>query len=84
MRIKEVKAHVIKNSRGEDTIEVLVNKKYRASAPSGASVGKHEVPSFPPQGVRYAVTFMNKYPNFSGFSLDEFEDLVVFDHLCLG
>jgi len=81
MRLKEVKARVIQNSRGEETIEVIVNKNYRASAPSGASIGKYEVPAFPSQGVRYAVTFLNKYPNFKGFSLEEFDDLKVFDNL---
>ena len=41
MKIEEIKAGVIKNSRGEDAIEILVNKKYKGSTASGASNGKH-------------------------------------------
>ena len=81
MRIKEVKARAIKNSRGEKAIEVTINKRYTASTPSGASTGKHEVPCFPKQGIGFAIKFINKYPNFKGFPIEEFEDLRVFDLL---
>ena len=45
MIIKKVKAKVISNSRGEDTIKIQVKSDFgkgEASAPSGASKGKHE------------------------------------------
>src|SRR3989338_4164567 len=58
MHIKEVRAHIIKNSRGEKAIEIIVNKKYKASAASGASTGKHEVPCFSSQGIEFSVTFI--------------------------
>src|SRR3989338_2095755 len=79
MHIKEVLAHIIKNSRGEKAIEIIVNKKYKASAASGASTGKHEVPCFSSQGIEFSVTFINKHPHFKNFSLTEFFDLAVFD-----
>src|SRR3989344_3798380 len=79
MHIKEVRAHIIKNSRGEKAIEIIVNKKYKASAASGASTGKHEVPCFSSQGIEFSVTFINKHPHFKNFSLTEFSDLAVFD-----
>ncbi len=79
MKIQEVKAYVIKNSRGEDAIEILVNKKYRASAPSGASTGKHEVACFSEKGISFSVNFINTHPHFKNFSLEEFSDLAVFD-----
>jgi len=81
MIIKEVRARIIKNSRGEDAIEVTVNKKYTTSAPAGASTGTHEVVAFPVKGIRFSVAFLNKYPNFSGLRLEEFADLGVFDVL---
>ncbi len=50
-KITSVKGRLIYNSRGTKTIEVDVtsDKKFlgRVCAPSGASVGKHEVFNFP-------------------------------------
>lgn len=79
MYIKEVKAHVIKNSRGEDAIEVLINKKYKGSAPSGASTGIHEVPCFSPQGILASVSFLNTHAHLPGLKIEEFSDLALFD-----
>ncbi|MEK6892685.1 MAG: hypothetical protein AABX07_00610 [Nanoarchaeota archaeon] len=45
MQIKEVSARKIKDSRGEETIEVSVNG-CKASSPSGKSKGKYETPSY--------------------------------------
>ena len=45
MILKQVKAKKIKNSRGEPTIEVTINK-VKASAPSGKSIGKYETPQY--------------------------------------
>lgn len=79
MHIKDIKARIIQNSRGENAIEVLVNKKYKASAPSGASTGRHEVPCFSSRGIHFSVDFINKHPHFRNFSLEEFSDLALFD-----
>jgi enolase len=49
MFIKEVVPSIIKNSRGEETIQVVVKTprgKFIASAPGGKSTGKYEVPAF--------------------------------------
>ncbi len=45
MLIKKISARKIKDSRGEDTIEVSVNGQ-KASSPSGKSKGKYETPSY--------------------------------------
>lgn len=75
MKIKKIRAKPIFNSRGEQTIEITVNGKYSASAPSGASVGRHEVMAFPKEGV--PVEFVNKElsKGLSGFRVEAFEDL---------
>ncbi|MBS3170756.1 hypothetical protein J4223_03160 [Candidatus Woesearchaeota archaeon] len=78
MLIKDLKARVIKNSRNENAIEVIVNKKYVASAPSGASTGMYEVKAFT-KDVRFAVNYLNKYSVHYDF--EEFKDLEVLDHL---
>ena len=48
--ISSLKGRIVFNSRGSKSIEidVITDNKFlgRASAPSGASVGSHEVPSF--------------------------------------
>jgi len=49
MHIKGVEAKIIKDSRGEDTVEVLVKTTegiFSGSAPFGKSVGKHETHAF--------------------------------------
>ncbi|MBS3162789.1 enolase [Candidatus Woesearchaeota archaeon] len=80
MLIKELKARIIKNSRNENAIEVIVNKKYVASAPSGASTGMYEAKAFT-KDVKFAVNYLN---NFSvHYDFEEFKDLEVLDHLKL-
>ena len=79
MHIKDVKARIISNSRGEKTIEVVVNKKYRGSAPSGASTGRHEVASYSPGGVSSSVHFINRRAGLVGVELKDFSDLALFD-----
>ncbi len=75
MRIKKIKGEVILNSRGERTIEIMVNRRFSGSAPLGASVGKHEVFPFPKTGV--PLSFVNRvlHKALKGFRFDGFEDL---------
>jgi len=80
MIIKEVKAREILNSRKEPTIEVVVNKKFVASAPSGASKGTHEVAAFT-KGVTFSVDYINKARWLQGMRFEEFDDLSVLDKL---
>ncbi len=79
MYLREVKARVIKNSRGEQAIEVIVNKKFKGSVPSGASTGKHEVVSFSSKGIENSIVFLNKNAKLSGIQIEEFSDLAIFD-----
>lgn len=60
--IKKLLARKISNSRGQQTIEVEAHSTSGvgvASAPSGASAGKHEAVAFPKGGVDEAVRLVN-------------------------
>ena len=78
MKVKEVEAYIVRNSRGEKTVEVRVNKKYVAAAPSGASTGKAEVKSYV-GSIESAVNKLNKFSELKGMTFEEFDDLEVFD-----
>lgn len=85
MKIKNLTAKEILNSRNEPTIEITVNKKYSASAPSGASVGKHEVLAFPKEGIPIKLINETLSKGLKGFKINSFEDLkeleaVLFDY----
>ncbi|MDI9620090.1 MAG: phosphopyruvate hydratase [Candidatus Nezhaarchaeota archaeon] len=61
--IEDVYARKVFDSRGNPTIEVdvvTVDGFGRASAPSGASTGRHEVVAFPKGGVDDAVRIVNE------------------------
>jgi len=78
MKVKEVEARLIKNSRGENAIEVAINKRYVASAPSGASTGKHEVQCFSKKGIKWVIEYINKNKKqLIGKRFEEFNDLEV-------
>lgn len=75
----------MKNSRSENTIEVCVNKKFKASAPSGASVGRKEVNAFPKSGVPVGVVNRVISKGLIGMDVSDFNDLrkvenVLFDY----
>lgn len=62
MKIDAILVREILDSRGNATVEAEVSSgKYTAiaAAPSGASVGEHEVPSFPDGGASAAVSTFN-------------------------
>lgn len=62
MIIKSVKARLVYNSRGEETVEVDViigNSVGRAAAPAGKSRGEKEVMYYPSGGVAEAVRIVN-------------------------
>ncbi len=75
MKIKRLTARKILNSRGEPTIEVEVNGLYKASAPSGASVGKYEVKAFPLGGVPAKTVNRTIANKLYGIRVDSFESL---------
>src|SRR5262245_12616981 len=65
--ITSLESRIVFNSRGDKTIEVdiITDDRYigRASAPSGASVGKHEVQSFPHNEPQRAIQVLNSNSN---------------------
>ena len=84
MRIKTLKADIIKNSRNENTIQITINKKFKASVPSGASTGTHEVKAYK-KTAKYAVDYLNKHhDHWKNRSFEEFYDLEIFENLDLG
>ncbi len=73
MRIKEVKAGVILDSRQKETIEIAVNGCI-SSAPSGKSKGKHEKPAYK-KDVHGDAGIINKLKISELPEIREFEDL---------
>jgi len=49
MRVDSVELELVYNSFGEPTLEAVINKKYRASSPSGISTGSFESKSLDPR-----------------------------------
>ena len=85
MKIKRLISRKILNSRGEPTIEVTVNDKFKASAPSGASKGKYEVKGFPSSGVPVRIVNNTIAKKLIGTKLDSFESFnevekILFDY----
>lgn len=82
--ITDIKGRLIFNSRGSKTIEVdiISNDKFfgRASAPSGASVGKHEAQSFKENSPEKSLEELNK--NLSKFiGIESHDPKAVYDIL---
>jgi enolase len=82
--ITDIKGRLIFNSRGSKTIEVDIisdNKFFgRASAPSGASVGKHEAQSFKENSPEKSLEELNK--NLSKFiGIESHDPKAVYDIL---
>ncbi len=73
MKIKQIKAKKILNSRNEQTIEIIVNKKYSASAPSGASTGSTEVKAYA-KSLDDSIKLINE-GKLIGLTFEEFSDL---------
>jgi len=79
MKIREVIPKIIRNSRGEETIEVVTKTKagsFAASAPAGKSVGKYETPTFIPS-IKPAIKNLKAViDKITRVELDGFYDLV--------
>jgi len=78
--IEDIVARKVFNSRGEETIEVDVITTSgfgRASAPTGASRGKAEVVSYPPEGVDQAIKKVEELvaPEIVGLNADFQEEI---------
>jgi len=76
-----IKAKAIFNSRGEKTIQVIVNN-VRASAPSGKSRSKKEVKPFK-KSVEQEVSYINKVlaKKLENIKINNFEDLRLIEKL---
>ncbi|MBX4196630.1 hypothetical protein KW805_03505 [Candidatus Pacearchaeota archaeon] len=84
IRKLDVSAKIIKDSRGEDTIEVSV-LGYKASAPAGKSTGKHETPPYY-KSLQWCVDFINMIYErdlirFQPSPYREFSDLIKIEYL---
>ena len=78
MIIKKVKAKKIKNSRGEEAIKFIVKSdigKGEASAPSGASKGKHEAKDFL-LNIKDCIKYINNEEKLKGLEIHSFDDLI--------
>jgi enolase len=74
MKIKEVKAKIVLDSRGEKTIEVSVNG-CNTIAPSGKSTGKYENPPYKKDISTDVKTINNLELKKINFDMVEFDDL---------
>lgn len=75
MRIKRIRGEIILNSKGDETIEITVNKKYKGSVGSGGSVGKYEVMAYPKSGVPLRFVNDNLAEALRGVEVNDFDDL---------
>ncbi|MBI5803820.1 hypothetical protein HY450_01090 [Candidatus Pacearchaeota archaeon] len=71
MLLKKIHARKIKDSRGEQTIEIFLNG-VKASSPSGKSKGKHETPSYH-NSLGWNIKFLNSV-SFN-IEINHFNDL---------
>ena len=78
MQIKEISAKTIKNSRGEETIEVAVRTPlgvFVSSAPSGKSKGKNETLDYSDKITEIVNRFPHLQEKISKVKFEEFKDL---------
>ena len=81
MKIKEIKARAILNSKSIKTIEVEVtdkdNFKATASVGTGTSTGKYEVNAFPKKGINYTINYFNNIlrNKLQNLTISNFDDL---------
>lgn len=85
MRIKSVRARKILNSKDQPTIEVIVNGKYYAAAPSGTSKGEYEARDYF-KNLDYAIQYINSKldKTITGININEFKDLEKVERLMEG
>lgn len=89
MFIKEVFPKIIKDSRGEKTIQITISTqkgKFSASAPSGKSIGKYETPSYNKRGISFSFRLINEFALTiinKNFEFTKFDDLKIIEELIL-
>ena len=87
MFIKEAKPRIIRDSRGEKTIQLTL-KTYKgifvSSAPSGKSKGKYEVKDYNPRGIGWSLKLLQIFlKNLSrkNIQFKSFDDLQAFESI---
>ncbi len=75
MRIRKIRAEIVLDSKGDSTIGIIVNGKYKGSAPLGVSVGKNEVMPFPENGVPVGLVNRTLNKGLRGLRIQDFKDL---------
>ncbi len=78
MIIKEVKARIIEDSRGEKTIAVSVNRCEEASSPNGKSTGEYETKPYY-KDINFCVDFLNKWDE--DVEINKFDDLNIVEKI---
>ena len=85
MFVKEVRPRIIKNSRGERSIEIELKTyegKFKASAPGGKSRGKHEIAQYHSRGgINFSLKMLNtfcKKLKHQNFKIKNIDDLKIF------
>ena len=78
MKIKRVYAEKIMASNNKETIQITINKKYKASAPYGTSKGRNEVPAFK-ESIDKIINYINTSKDFKNLKINSFEDLKYFE-----
>jgi len=85
MFVKEVKPSLVKNSRGEKTVQIELETyegKFVVSAPSGKSKGKSEVASYNPKGIGHRLKMLKvfcpklKHQNFLIKKIDDLKQII--------
>lgn len=87
MRIKEINARVILDSRNEKTAEVSVKTNYGlfvASSPSGKSKGKNEAASYKKSSEEDCRELMNLSNKISEIEIEKFFDLEKVENIASG
>ncbi len=86
--IKEVSAKKIKDSRGDDTIEIKITtdkgKSFSASSPQGKSTGKHEVKLYKKNIEEDIKTIKKISDYFSEEIIENFDDLKRIEDIAKG
>ncbi len=75
MKIKKIRAEIVLDSKGHSTIGVTVNRRFKGSAPLGASLGQNEVAAFPENGVPIGLVNRTLHKGLKGLKIQDFRDL---------
>lgn len=78
MIIKDVKARIIEDSRGEKTIAVSINRCEEASSPNGKSTGEYETKQYY-KDLNFCVDFLNKWNE--DVEINKFDDLKIIEKI---